>query len=267
MEINTIQAILIIILAGIRAADMYSTQLFPFMHALMCWLVGVILGDAYTGLVVGGTIQLMSMGAAGLGGSSAPDYGMAGMTATVLAIATGNGDISVGLTVGVAVAMLYVQLDVIFKIYNSWVFKTIRGFCAKENYPAMLRSFFLSHVYLFLQGALPMAIVIFFGQAAVEAILAIMPAWFTQGLSVAAGILPVTGFAMLLTFMPLKKFWPFAIIGYVAAAYLGLTVLPIALLAGMIAVEYFKLHTQGLSAAPSVASDAAQISGGELEDE
>lgn len=264
MEINALQAMLIIVLSGIRAADQYSTQLFPFMHALMCWLVGIILGDPATGLVVGGTIQLMSMGAAGLGGSSAPDYGMAGMTATVLAVTTGNGDISVGLTVGVAVAMLYVQLDVLFKIYNSWVYKVIRDFCVKRDYKPMLRAFFLSHLYLFLQGALPMAIVLIFGQTAVEAILAVVPDWFTSGLSVAAGILPCTGFAMLLTFMPLNRFWHFAVAGFVLAAYLDLGVLPIALLAMVVAVGYFRLHAEGAAMAPAA---GALIDGGELEDE
>ena len=83
---------------------------------------------------------------------------MAGLVATVLACLAGTNDISVGLAVGVAVAMLYVQLDVLFKIYNSWVFKVIRSHAAKREYDKMLHSFFLSHVYLFLQGALPMMV-------------------------------------------------------------------------------------------------------------
>lgn len=263
MSVNVIQFVLIVLLAGFRAADQYSTQLFPFQHAFICWIVGIILGDPNTGLVVGGTIQLMSMGAAGLGGSSAPDYGMAGMVATVLACVTGNDDVSVGLAVGVAVAMLYVQLDVIFKIYNSWVFKVIRSYCVKREYNKMLASFFLSHIYLFLQGALPMALVLAFGQGAVDAVLAFMPSWFTTGLQVAAGILPVTGFAMLLTFMPVNKFYAFLIVGYVLAAYLNLSVLPVALLGAAAAIEYFRRA----SAEPSPVAANAIANGGELEDE
>ncbi|ERI05119.1 PTS sugar transporter subunit IIC [Atopobium sp. oral taxon 810] len=262
MEVNVFQFILIVFLAGFRAMDQYSTQLFPFQHALMCWLVGIVLGDPNTGLIVGGTIQLMSMGAAGLGGSSAPDYGMAGMVATVLACITGSSDVSVGLAVGVAVAMLYVQLDVIFKIYNSWVFSVIRKHAIAGEYNKMLRSFFLSHIYLFLQGALPMAIVLAFGQAAIDSVLAIMPAWFTGGLTIAAGILPVTGFAMLLTFMPVNKFYAFLIAGYVLAAYLNLGVLPIALLGAVVAIEYFRLKSDK----SFIAADVVQ-NGGELEDE
>ena len=261
MEVNAIQFLLLVLLSGFRAMDAYSTQAFAFQHALMCWLTGLILGDGQTGLIVGGTIQLMSMGAAGLGGSSAPDYGMAGMVATAISCLTGSTDVSVGLAIGVIVAMLYVQLDVLFKIYNSWVFSVIRGFAAKRNYSMMLKSFFLSHLWLFLQGAIPRVIVLAFGQQAVEAINAAMPAWLTGGLTIAAGILPVTGFAMLLTFMPVNKFYAFLILGYVLAAYLGLSVLPIALLGGVIAIEYFRLKSEG---GPALASAS---NGGELEDE
>lgn len=239
MDVNALQFVLLILLAGFRAVDAYATQAIPFMHALVCWLTGIILGDPNTGLIVGGTIQLMSMGAAGLGGSSAPDYGMAGIVATVTACITGNGDVSVGLAIGVVVAMLYVQLDVIFKIYNSWVFKVIRGFAVKREYNKMLA----------------------FGQQAVEAINNFMPAWFTGGLSIAAGVLPVTGFAILLTFMPVKKFYAFLIAGYVLAAYLNLSVLPIALLGAVVAIEYFRNKSE---AAPVA---AATVNGGELEDE
>ncbi|MBS5865577.1 MAG: PTS sugar transporter subunit IIC [Coriobacteriaceae bacterium] len=261
MEVNALQFVLLVLLAGFRAVDMYATQAIPFMHALVCWLAGIILGDPNTGLIVGGTIQLMSMGAAGLGGSSAPDYGMAGIVATVTACITGSGDVSVGLAIGVVVAMLYVQLDVIFKIYNSWVFKVIRGYAVERDYKKMLASCFLSHLWLFLQGALPMIIVLAFGKQAVEAINAFMPAWFTGGLSIAAGILPVTGFAILLTFMPVKKFYAFLIAGYVLAAYFGQPVLPIALLGTVVAIEYFRLKSEAPIAL------ATGENGGELEDE
>lgn len=263
MDVNALQFALLVLLAGFRAVDQYGTQLIPFQHALVCWLAGIIMGRPDIGLVVGGTIQLMSMGAAGLGGSSAPDYGMAGVVATVISCLTGSEDVSVGLAIGVVVAMLYVQLDVIFKIYNSWVFKVIRGYAVKRDYSKMLASCFLSHLWLFLQGAVPMVIVLAFGQQAVEAIVSFMPAWFTQGLSIAAGILPVTGFAVLLTFMPVNKFYAFLIAGYVVAAYLNLTVLPIALLGAVIGIEFFRLKT---AAAPALAA-ASSENGGELEDE
>jgi PTS system mannose-specific IIC component len=67
---------------------------------------------------------------------------------------------------------------------------------------------------------------------------------------------------MLLTFMPVNKFYAFLIVGYVLAAYLKLSVLPIALLGVAIAIEYFRLKTEG-----GVAAASASQNGGELEDE
>lgn len=263
MEVNAIQFLLLVIFAGLVSIDGYATQATTMQYALHCWIVGIIMGNPTLGLVVGGTIQLMSMGALGLGGASAPNYGVAGQVATIIACLTGTDDISVGLTIGIVVAMLYVQIDVLFKIFNSWVFKVVRGYAEKREYSKMNAAFFISYIWLFVQGALPMVIVLAFGQQAVEAIVNFMPAWFTQGLSIAAGILPVTGFAMLLTFMPVNKFFAFLILGYVLAAYFGLSVLPIALLGAVVAIEYFQLKSTGTG----MAANMSGFNGGELADE
>lgn len=75
---------------------------------------------------------------------------------------------------------------------------------------------------------------------------------------VAAGILPVVGLAMLLSFMPMKKFIAYAIVGFVLAAYLQISILPIALLGAAAAIEYYKSHSN-----PSVNA----LDAGGLEDE
>jgi len=59
-----------------------------------------------------------------------------------------------------------------------------------------------------LQYALPVAIIIFAGQGVTEAIVNAMPDWLSNGLQVAGKLLPVTGMAMLLNYMPVRKHWP-----------------------------------------------------------
>ena len=54
-----------------------------------------------------------------------------------------------------------------------------------------------------------------------------MPTWFTTGLSIAGGLLPGVGMAMLLMYMPLNKYWSFLIVGFVLAAYLSVPTLGI----------------------------------------
>ncbi|MFR2030187.1 MAG: PTS sugar transporter subunit IIC [Collinsella sp.] len=109
-----------------------------------------------------------------------------------------------------------------------------------------------------LTAAIPTFAVLLFGADAVNAFLSVMPSWFTTGLSIAAGILPVVGLAMLLSFMPMKKFIAYAIVGFVLAAYLQISILPIALLGAAAAIEYYKSHSN-----PSVNA----LDAGGLEDE
>ena len=57
------------------------------------------------------------------------------------------------------------------------------------------------------------------------------------GLTVASGMLPALGFAILLRQMPLKKHGYFLLAGFVMAAYLGMGMLAIAMVGVVICVR------------------------------
>ena len=58
-------------------------------------------------------------------------------------------------------------------------------------------------------------------------------------LSIAAGMLPVVGIGMLMRYMPVKKFLPFILIGFILSAYLSMPVLGIAIVGFAAAFWYF----------------------------
>ncbi len=105
-----------------------------------------------------------------------------------------------------------------------------------------------------LQTMLPTIIVVIFGADVVKFILEVIPAWVTNGLSIAAGMLPVVGIGMLMRYMPVKKFLPFILIGFVLSAYLGVPVLGIAIVGFAAAFWYF---TTEMNKADTVAVGAA----------
>ena len=208
MVIQAWQIILITIIAFIKAVDMYGTQVLAFNSIIFGALTGLVLGDPYTGLVVGGTVQLMSLGVAALGGSSVPDYPTATIIATAISIATGKGT-QVGLAVGIAVGLLGVQLDVIAKILNGFVAKKSQDYANKRQFKQMTGILWICPVLIGLTAALPTFLSITLGVDAVNFILNTMPAWFTNGLAIAGGLLPVIGVGMLLNYMPAKKYFSF----------------------------------------------------------
>jgi len=254
-----IQIILITLLAAAKAYDYHTTQVFIFNSVFWGALAGLIMGDVMTGLYIGGTLQLMSLGVVAIGGSSAPDYPLATIIATTIAISTGEG-IEIGLTAGIAVGMLLVQLDIIAKLINGHIGRKMQEYCNKGQFDKMNKSVWLSVILMMLNSALPTFIAVTLGSAVVSLIVDSFPAWLTIGLTVAGGLLPAVGLAMLLTYMPTAKYVSYLLIGFVFNAYLGVPVLGIAFIGVACAILFYN---QKIS---QIHSPEMAISGG-LEDE
>ncbi|MCR4869988.1 MAG: PTS sugar transporter subunit IIC [Atopobiaceae bacterium] len=258
MQVAIWQVIVITLIAFIYRIERYGTQVNNYNAVLYAWIVGLILGDGLTGLQVGSAVQLMSLGVAAIAGSSVPDYPLAAMVGTVVTIVTGQ-DQGVGLAVGIAVGMLGVQLDVVAKVLNGFMARKQLAYAQAGEYDKMKRVTFLGPLFYGLTDALPMLIVLLFGGDAVNAILTVVPAWVTSGLSIAGGLLPVIGMAALLSYMPLKQYASFLVVGFALSAYFGVGILPIAMIGGAAAYEVYKRLTS-----TAVANTALE---GGLEDE
>ncbi|MPM67608.1 hypothetical protein SDC9_114532 [bioreactor metagenome] len=96
------------------------------------------------------------------------------------------------------------------------------------------------HVIANLIYTIPIAIITAvtfrFGGEAVQAILAVIPDFVMQGLTVATGLLPALGFAMLTKLIMNKKVAPYFFIGFCLSAYLSIPTLGIAVFAALVAV-------------------------------
>lgn len=259
MNITVIQVILITLLAALKAYDYHCTQVVIFNSVFWGALSGLVMGDVTTGLYIGGTLQLMSLGVVAIGGSSAPDYPLATIIATAIAISTGKG-IEVGLTAGIAVGMLFVQLDIIAKLINGAIARRAQTLCNEGKFDAMNRTIKLSVILMMLTSAIPTFIAVTLGSSVVSFIVDTMPAWFTTGLSIAGGLLPAVGLAMLMTYMPTTKYVSYLLIGFVLNAYLGVPVLGVAFVGIACAILFYQQRDKEMN---TVAASAA----GGLEDE
>ncbi|RMC38720.1 PTS sugar transporter subunit IIC [Lactobacillus sp. ESL0236] len=242
MGLTIWQVILITVIAYIQRLDFETTQIIPMNYMFWSCVVGALLGDFQMGLIVGATIQLMSLGVAALGGSSTPDYAVAAIISTTVAITTGKG-MAAGLALGIPVGMICIQLDVLLKIINSFITNKAHDLANKRQYRKMRNLIPVMTVLMPLESAIPVFIAVLFGKTVVSSILNFMPAWFTVGLNVAGGMLPAVGMAMLLTYMPLKKYGYWLLIGFALTAYLKMPVLGVALIGTAGAIPTFMHHS------------------------
>ena len=141
-------------------------------------------------------MTLMSLGIGGLGGSSVPDYILGTILGTVFSITTGA--VENGLTVAVTVSMFGTQLDVLRKTLGSFFIHKAMDCNAKCDFKGMSTWIWLSDAMRVFVSVLPVALAITVGADVITAILDMIPAWFTTGMSVAGGILPGLGIAILM---------------------------------------------------------------------
>ncbi|MBS7132461.1 MAG: PTS sugar transporter subunit IIC [Clostridium sp.] len=257
MDFSVLQIILLTVLAFIKHVDYYGIPML-FVNYPVFWglFSGFIVGDIQTGLVVGGTIQLMALGVAGFGGSSVPDYGTTAIIATALGSIVG---IEAGLALGIPVGMLGVQFDVIVKILNGFVVKKAQDYANKMEFKKMNRVLWLGPIFFGLSAAIPVLVSLTLGKAAVDLLLNNMPLWFMSGLTLAGKMLPAVGIAMLLRYMPVKKYINYLLIGFAIAAFLKVPIVCVAIIGFALAFDIFKRRERE--------SQLAYSGGGDYEDE
>lgn len=206
VNFTILQVVLLTLLAFIKHVDYYGIPMIFVNYAVFWGLItGVVMGDWKTGLVIGGTIQLMQLGVAGFGGSSIPDYGTMAIIATAYGVTLGS---DTGLAIGLPVGMLGIQLDVVAKILNGFVVEKSQKFCNEGKFNQMNAILWVCPALFGLCAALPVFVSVTLGQPAVNWLLEVMPQWFLSGLTLAGKMLPAVGIAMLLRYMPTRQVLP-----------------------------------------------------------
>lgn len=254
MSIQIVQNILIVLLAGYVTLDNLGITIVNYWAVTVGMLAGLIMGDLKTGLLIGGTFQLMSLGVAGLGGASVPDYGLAALVGTFLAARTGSG-LSAAIAVGLPVGLLAINFDVLVKILNNFVAHRMQTYAHRREFEKMRLIGLVGPLMFALKNIIIMTIIVSVGPKAVNAILAIIPKWVTNGLNIAGGMLPVLGVALLMHYMPVKKYIWAVLVGFVFSAYLKLPIIGISILGAAASIIVYKVGLKN-SESKLVASDS-----------
>lgn len=233
---NLLQVLIILLIVGLMAWDVNGPQWFLISNIGGAVLVGLVLGDMQTGLQVGATLSLMSLGVVGLGGASVPNYTISTIIATVIAIKS-TGGYEMGLTIGLPVGMLYVYLDVLQKLACGFFARNAEAAIDRGEYEKVDLWAWVGEATAIAKNVVPVFLVFVFGQGLVETLVRIMPEFLFNGLTLAGKILPVTGMAILLNYMPVKRHLTYLLIGFVCCAYLGIPTLGVGIVGAAFAYK------------------------------
>lgn len=103
MEINILQIILIFLVACLSGMGSVLDEFQTHRPLVACTLIGLILGDLTTGIIIGGTLEMLALGWMNIGAAMAPDAALASIISTIIVI-SGKQDISAGIAIAIPLA-------------------------------------------------------------------------------------------------------------------------------------------------------------------
>ncbi len=233
-----IKALLIAIWAGIAGIDNFDGLIHIHRPIVTGLVVGIILGDVQTGLVTGGMLELVWMGMAPLAGAQPPNVVIGGIIGSSFAILTKQEpSVAVGIAVPFAVAA-QAGITLLFTAFSPVMHKADQ-YAKAANLKGIDKINYLGLAILFISYFIVAFLPIYFGADAAQAMVEALPEKFIAGLSIAGGMMPAIGFAMLLKIMLKKEYVSFLLIGFVIVTYIKLPILAVAIIGVAIALYDF----------------------------
>ncbi|MGN1400906.1 MAG: PTS mannose/fructose/sorbose transporter subunit IIC [Bacillus sp. (in: firmicutes)] len=263
---SILQIILVFLVACISGMGSILDEFQTHRPLIACTLTGLVLGDITTGIIIGGTLELIALGWMNIGAAVAPDAALASIISTILVIAGGQ-DVGAGIALAIPLAAAGQVLTILVRTITVGFQHGADKAAQNGNLGAMDRLHLTALLLQAMRIAIPALIVVMtVGTSAVQDMLNAIPEVITGGLNVAGGIIVVVGYAMVINMMQARYLMPFLFLGFVVAAYTEFNLVALGVLGLVAAIVYIQLSPKYNQPAV-VSSGGSSHSDDDLDDE
>jgi len=232
---NVVQLILLVLVAAITGMGSVLDERQTHRPLVACTLVGLVLGDLKTGIILGGSLEMIALGWMNVGAAMAPDAALASVISAILVI-VGKQSIGEGIAVAVPIAAFVRTITVFFQHKAD-------DFAEQANFKGIEMCHLAGLALQALRVAIPALLVgLIAGTSAVEGALHAIPEVITRGLQIAGGFIVVVGYAMVINMMEAKALMPFFFLGFVIAAFTEFNLVGLGILGLCLAILYIQLN-------------------------
>lgn len=240
--------------------------LHTFLYRPICIgpLVGLLFGNLPVGLLMGMTIELMYLATVFVGTATPPDEVTSAALATAIACLLDN--MPVGILLAIPIGLAGQKLK---QIRNNTAFEYTQKKLDAAAAQADTRGIVLwaSIVPSLVEGlffAVPTFLILFFALAPLLSAVSRLPYELLFGIALGSGLVGAVGIAAFLGTIKEKSHRPYFLIGFVAAAYLHIGIMGIALLAAaFIALHAHRRTDLDSTAAPQTDDTASPDEAGD----
>ena len=262
---TTLEIILVTLVAAICGMGSVLDERQTHRPLVACTLIGLVLGDLQSGVIVGGMLEMLALGWMNVGAAMAPDAALASVIAAILVI-KGNQDKATAIAVAIPVVAAGQVLTIFVRTLTIFLQHKADDYAEQANF----RGIEICHFAGLSLQALRVAIPTFFvalvaGTDTVTAALNAIPEVVTRGLQIAGGFIVVVGYAMVINMMRAGALMPFFFMGFVIASFSNYNLVGLGFLGACLALIYIQLNPQFNKAAGQVGSVKRELADDELE--
>ncbi len=242
MEITSSKLILIFVTSLIIGMESILDQFQLHRPLLACTLMGIILGDIKNSIIIGGTLEIISLGWVNIGAAICPDSALASIISTILVI-IGKQSIGNGITLAIPIAAAGQILTIIVRSITI-SFQHLADKIINNNKNTIYISY-LHIISLIIQGlriALPVIIFCYsIKTKTIKNLLNLIPKTITDGLNVAGNIVVTIGYAMVINMIKEKHLMPFFFLGFIISGSTSFNLLSLGILGVILSILYTQL--------------------------
>jgi len=260
MEISSLQIVLVFLVGCLSGMGSILDEFQTHRPLIACTLTGLVLGDLNSGIMVGGTLEIIAVGWMNIGAAIAPDAALASVISTILVVA-GKQPIDTAIGLAIPLAAAGQVLTIIVRAITVGVQHAADNAVKTGNLSTITWLHLGALIMQAMRIAIPAVIVAStVGTESVQNMLNAIPDVVTGGLKVAGGIIVVVGYAMVINMMRAPHLMMFFFVGFVVAAFTNFNLVALGILGMAMAYFYIQMHPKYYKGTGSATAAVAQRS-------
>ncbi|OLF68680.1 PTS mannose transporter subunit IIC [Levilactobacillus brevis] len=247
--VNVWGVLLIAFLAGVEGViDEWEFH----QPIVACTLVGLATGNLVTGIALGASLQLVTLGWMNIGAAVAPDPALAAVVAAWWVSGPAHLPVAMGVIVAIPLALIGQGLT---RGLRQLIVPLVRQADVAAANGNLRQIDWLQRGAVVLQGLrvlVPTGLLMMVPTQWLQIGYQAIPAVLQGGLRVTAGLLVIVSFAIVINMMATRQLWPFFFIGFALATDSHLSLVALGLIGFGLAIIYLRLgHPHGGGTGPT----------------
>ena len=229
-------------------------------------IVGLILGDVQTGITMGAAVELVMMGAVGIGAAVPPEVVCGGILSTAFAIMSGL-DTGTAVALSLPIATLGQLLGILDRTLNLGFCRLADKAAEKGDEHGISRALWGGAALFWFTSFLVVFLGVMLGSQVISDFVDWLPDQLLHGFEVASGMLPALGIAILMSLIFDKANAAYLFVGFVLTALLSVSTTGVAIVGAIIAYVVYQTSVKHKEELAGLTVTAQSIDSDDLDGE